>query len=111
LVPFATERRVGEGGDTVFAVAGTWNMDASMREMQKHVLPSLVEGVKQNPGFVRGFWADDLDDPDRSVTFIVFETLEQAQGFREAVLANAPAQQTSGVKRDDLRIVEVQADA
>jgi hypothetical protein len=86
-------------------------MDASMREMQKNVLPSLVEGVKQNPGFVRGFWADDLDDPDRSVTFIVFQTLEQAQGFREAVLANAPAQQVSGVERGDLRIVEIRADA
>ena len=86
-------------------------MDASMREMQKKVLPSLVEGVKQNPGFVRGFWADDLDDPDRSVTFIVFQTLEQAQGFREAVLANAPAQQESGVDRGELRIVEIRADA
>ena len=95
----------------MFAVAGTWNMDASMREMQKKVLPSLVEGVKENPGFVRGFWADDVDDPDRSVTFIVFETLEQAQGFRKAVLANAPAQQESGVERGALRIVEIQADA
>jgi len=95
----------------VFAVAGTWNMDASMREMQKKVLPSLVEGVKQNPGFVRGFWADDLDDPDRSVTFIVFQTLEQAQGFREAVLSNAPAQQESGVERGELRIVDIRADA
>ena len=95
----------------MFAVAGTWNMDASMREMHRNVLPSLVEGVKQNPGFVRGFWADDLDDPDRSVTFIVFQTLEQAQGFREAVLANAPAQQASGVERGDLRIVEIRADA
>ncbi len=95
----------------MFAVAGTWNMDASMRQMQKQVLPTLVEGVKQNPGFVRGFWADDVDDPDRSVTFIVFETLEQAQGFRDAVLANAPAQQESGVDQADLRIVEIHADA
>jgi hypothetical protein len=86
-------------------------MDASMREMQENVLPALVAGVKQNPGFVRGFWADDLADPDRRVTFIVFETLEQAQGFREAVLANAPAQQESGVERGDLRIVEIRADA
>jgi hypothetical protein len=104
-------RRVSEEGEVVFAVAGTWNLDASMREMQKKVLPSLVEGVKQNPGFVRGFWAEDLDDPNRSVTFIVFDTLEQAHGFREAVIANAPAQQESGVERGDLRIVEIQADA
>lgn len=95
----------------MFAVAGTWKMDAEMRERQKHVLPMLVEGVKQNPGFVRGFWADDLDQPDRSVTFIVFETLDQARGFREAVMANAPAQADVGVERGELRIVEVRADA
>lgn len=60
---------MGKGG---LPSAGTWKMDAEIREQQEHLLPMLVEGVKQNPGFVRGFWADDLDQPDRSVTFIVF---------------------------------------
>jgi hypothetical protein len=86
-------------------------MDAEMREQQEDMLPVLVEGVKQNPGFVRGFWASDLDQPEQSVTFVVFETLDQARGFREAVLANAPAQADVGVERGDLRIVEVRADA
>ena len=95
----------------MFAVAGTWKMDAVMRKQQENMLPMLVEGVKQNPGFVRGFWADDLDEPEQSVTFIVFETLEQARGFRQAVLANAPAQADVGVERGELRIVEVRADA
>lgn len=95
----------------MFAVAGTWNMDAAMRQQQKTLLPKPVAGVKQNPGFVRGFWADDLDQPERSVTFIVFETLEQARGFREAVIANAPAQGDAGVQRGELRILEVHADA
>ena len=95
----------------MFAVSGTWKMDNSMRERQAAVLPQLVAGVSQNPGFVRGFWADDLDDPDVSVTFVVFETLDQARSFREAVMANAPAQVEVGVERAGLRIVEIQADA
>ena len=82
-----------------------------MRERQAAVLPQLVAGVSQNPGFVRGFWADDLDDPDVSVTFVVFETLDQARSFREAVMANAPAQVKVGVERAGLRIVEIRADA
>ena len=95
----------------MFAVAGTWTMEASMKEEQLRALPMLVEGVKQNPGFVRGFWADDLDDPSQSVTFIVFETLDQARGFREAVRQNAPAQTDVGVERGGLRIVEIRAEA
>ena len=95
----------------MFALAGTWSMDADMRQRQAEVLPGLVDGVRQIPGFVRGFWSDDLDDPDVSVTFIVFETLEQAQSFRDAVIANAPTQATVGVERNTLRIVEVKADA
>ena len=86
-------------------------MDNSMRERQAAVLPQLVAGVKQNPGFVRGFWADDLEQPDLSVTFVVFETLDQARSFREAVMANAPAQVEVGIERAGLRIVEIQADA
>ena len=95
----------------MYAVAGTWTMDAAMKQEQLHVLPMLVEGVRQNPGFVRGFWADDLDDPSQSVTFIVFETLDQAREFREAVLRNAPAQTDVGVERGGLRIVEIRAEA
>ena len=95
----------------MFAVAGTWKLDDFMREQQQRMLPKLVEGVKQNPGFVRGFWADDIDEPDQGVTFVVFETLDQAREFHDAVRANAPAQSEAGVERGQLRIVEIQADA
>jgi len=95
----------------MYAVAGTWTMDVSMLEAQKSGLPHIVEGVKRNPGFVRGYWASDVDDPNQTVTFIVFETLEQARRFRQAVIDNAPAQVSSGVSRGGLRIVEVQAEA
>jgi len=95
----------------MFAVAGTWTLDSDMRERQVEALPALIAGVRQNEGFVRGFWTEDVDDSAVSLTFIVFETLEQARAFREAVLANAPAQAESGVDRASLRIVKVTADA
>ncbi len=95
----------------MFAVTGTWAMDTSMLARQAEVLPAVVAGVTQNEGFVRGFWSQDVDDPSVSVTYIVFETLEQARSFRDAVIANAPAQAETGVQRNGLRIVEVKADA
>jgi quinol monooxygenase YgiN len=95
----------------MFAVVGTWRMDAGSREQQRAVLPRLVDGVKQNRGFIRGYWADDLDEPDLSVTFVMFEEQEQARAFRQSVLANAPAQIQAGVERGSLRIVEIRADA
>ncbi len=95
----------------MFAVTGTWAMDGRMVERQDEMLAALVAGVIQNEGFVRGFWSQDIDDPAVNVTYIVFETLAQARTFREAVIANAPAQAETGVQRDRLRIVEVKADA
>ena len=95
----------------MFAVSGTWTMDSGMREQQAAMLPALVAGVSQNAGFVRGFWSEDVDDPAVAVTFIVFETRDQADAFREAVMANAPAQAESGVGRAGLRTVRVTVDA
>jgi len=95
----------------MFAVVGTWTMDSEMRAQQASMLPQLVAGVSQNPGFRRGFWAEDVEDPGLSVTFIVFDTLPQARAFREAVMANSPAQTDAGVSRDGLRIVQIRADA
>ena len=94
----------------MFAVTGTWTMDTDMRERQVEALPALVAGVRQNDGFVRGYWTEDVDDPAVSVTFIVFETLHQAHAFRDAVIANAPAQAESGVEGAGLRILKVTAE-
>lgn len=95
----------------MFAVVGTWTTDEALREARDDSLPRLVEGVRQNPGFVTGYWCDDVDDRDSSVTFVVFETREQAASFREAVLENVPAQSSVGVEGQRLRVVEVTAQA
>ncbi len=95
----------------MFAVVGEWAMDKDMRDQQAAALPALDSGVSQNEGFVRGFWTEAVDDPTVSLTFIVFETLDQALTFRQAVTANAPGQAEAGVDRAELRIVRVTADA
>lgn len=95
----------------MYAVAGTWRMDTEMRQRQSQALQGIVAGVRRSPGFVRGFWSRDVDEPDLSLTYIVFETREQAVAFRLAVEANAPAQTASGVERSGLRIAEVEAEA
>lgn len=95
----------------MYAVAGTWRMDPEKRAEQAAALQGIVAGVRQTPGFVREFWSQDVDEPEVSLTCIVFETREQASSFGSAVQANAPAQADSGVGRTGLRIAEVTADA
>jgi hypothetical protein len=95
----------------VYAVAGRWTLDPAKADRQDDGLTGIVSGVRQLPGFVRGFWSRDVADPSASLTWIVFETREQAEEFRRAVEQNAPAQQESGVARGDLALVEVVAEA
>jgi hypothetical protein len=59
---------------------------------------------------VRGFWCDDVEDPAVSLTFVVFEAVDQARALRESVIANAPGQASVGVGQQPLRIVEVKAE-
>jgi len=82
-----------------------------MLERQADMLTPLVARVAQNSGFVRGYWSQDVDDPVVNITFILFQTPDQAVAFRDAVLANAPAQAESGVERAGLRVVEIKAQA
>ena len=95
----------------MYAVAGTWALDRSLAAAQGQSLHTIVAGVRNLPGFIRGFWSRDIAEPDVNVTYIVFETLQQAQDFRASVEANAPRQAEVGVSRTGLRIVEVEADA
>ena len=95
----------------MFAVVGRWTLDPAHADKQAESLQRIVEGVGQLPGFVRGYWSRDLAEPSLNVTYVVFETLEQAEEFRRAVQANAPAQEQTGVARDELRLVEILANA
>ena len=89
----------------MFAVAGTWIRDDAMRSRQSQAVPDLVNGVRQNPGLIRGFWANDLDETERRVTFIAVDTIDQARAFRDAVVANARRQTQVGMGRSELHIL------
>ncbi len=89
----------------MFAVAGTWIRDDAMRSRPSQALPDLVNRLRQNPGFIRGFWANDLDEPEGRVTFIADDTIDQARAFRDAVVANAAMQTRLGMGRSELHIL------
>jgi heme-degrading monooxygenase HmoA len=88
-----------------------WDMDLSSKEVQDEALPGIMEGVRGRPGFVRGYWTSDVEDPSVSVSFVVWDSLEQAEEFRESVLGNAAGQRAAGIRNTGLRIVQVDASA
>ena len=59
----------------MYAVAGRWSLDPSKADQQAGALAGIVAGVRQSPGFVRGFWSRDVDDSSTNLTWIVFETM------------------------------------
>ena len=93
------------------AVVGMWDMDLSLKEGQGEALPGIMEGVRSRPGFVQGYWTSDVEDPSINVSFVVWESHEQAVEFRQAVLGNAAAQLQAGIRNQGLRIVQVDASA
>src|SRR4051812_48738216 len=95
----------------MFAVAGRWTLDLDKSDQQRDALQGIVGGVRQLPGFVRGFWSRDTTDPSIHLTYIVFRQRDQADAFLHAVRGNAPAQASSGVTGNELRLVEIEADA
>jgi maltooligosyltrehalose synthase len=95
----------------VYAVLGVWTVDASQVAAQKQGLQNyVVPAVRQAPGFVRGFWSKSQDN-NRDYTFIVFSDEASAQSFKAAVEANADVWEATGVHAEELRVVEVIADA
>ncbi|MFE9956030.1 hypothetical protein [Micromonospora sp. NPDC005299] len=63
----------------------------------------MAEVTRQSPGFVRGWWGVDDDEPDLSHALVVLDTLEQARALRRMVEQNV-----TGVR---LRIMEIGVEA
>jgi heme-degrading monooxygenase HmoA len=93
------------------AVVGMWEMDLSLKERQDEALPGIMEGVRSRPGFVHGYWTSDAEDSSVNVSFVVWESRERAEEFRQSVLGNAAAQLKGGIRNKGLRIVQVDASA
>ncbi|TYB37831.1 hypothetical protein FXF50_12965 [Micromonospora sp. AP08] len=63
----------------------------------------MAEVTRRSPGFVRGWWGADDDEPDLSHVLVVLDTLEHAQALRRMVEENV-----TGAR---LRIMEIAAEA
>ncbi|MFC0029474.1 hypothetical protein ACFFMM_08045 [Micromonospora chaiyaphumensis] len=63
----------------------------------------MAEVTRQSPGFVRGWWGSDDDDPDLTHALVVLDTLEQARALRRMVEENV-----TGIR---LRIMEIGVEA
>jgi len=46
----------------VFVVIGVWKLDPELKEMQRLVLGG-IDGVRQTPGIIKGYWAEGIADP------------------------------------------------
>jgi hypothetical protein len=95
--------------EAVFAVVGTWSLDAARADQQQAGLAGIVEGVRSVPGFVAGYWA--ADGTDRRHTFIAFDSRPAAEEFERGVRRNASNQAAAGVTLDSLTVTTVIASA
>ncbi|MFG2105979.1 hypothetical protein [Micromonospora chersina] len=68
---------IGEQGDTP--------TDPAARAAQ---FAHMAEVTRRSPGFVRGWWGADDDEPHLSHTLVVLDTLEHARAFRRTVEEN-----------------------
>ena len=93
----------------MFVVIGVWQLDPELEQMQRLVLERIVDGVRQAPGIVKGYWAEGIVDPTRGHTFVVFEDRGSAEAFAHHVRRNLENQAEAGVTNVSLEITEITA--
>jgi hypothetical protein len=84
----------------VFAVIGTWQVDGALDSEQ---LAHVADTVRQQPGFVRGYWGQEPDDVTVAHAVVILESEAQAQTMAEGVQA--------AISSAQLRVIRVLADA
>ena len=93
----------------MYAVVGSWRMDAERAAEQERVLvEQIVPGVKQSPGFVTAYWCRTLDDSE-AVSFVAFDDQAHAEAFAAMVQSDPGDRGQYGVEQGGggLRVVEV----
>ncbi|SCL44165.1 hypothetical protein GA0070604_0236 [Micromonospora eburnea] len=63
----------------------------------------MAEVTRQSPGFVRGWWGTDGDDPGLTHALVVLDTLDDARALKRMIEQNV-----SGVR---LRLMEIGVEA
>ena len=94
----------------MFAAILTFHHDpARWEEQQPHLRARIIPMVKASPGFVAGYWTYD-ESESRTVSFIVYENADQANGLVRGVRDEAEFQKKSGVALESTRVVEIMAE-
>jgi hypothetical protein len=84
----------------MFAVIGTWAVEGALEADQ---LTHIADTVRQQPGFVRGYWGQSPDELTCADAVVIFEDEPQARAMADGVRAAIPSAQ--------LRVVQVLTDA
>jgi hypothetical protein len=97
----------------MYAVVGSWKMDAALHDQQQHVLvEEIVPAVKAAPGFASAYWCHSADGTE-AVSFVTFDDRANAEQFATYVRNDPHRRDANGVAMDGpgLRVVEVIATA
>jgi hypothetical protein len=93
------------------AVVGRWKMDLNRTEQQlAYLIEEIVPNVRRADGFVSGYWSKPRPD-GVAYSFIVFDTEKSAAAFADSVRRDPHDRRTTGVRGDELAMVEIAADA
>jgi quinol monooxygenase YgiN len=84
----------------MFAVIGSWAVDGALEAEQ---LTHIADTVRQQPGFVRGYWGQDPHNLDAAHAVAIFDDQAHAQAMADGV--------TAAIASAQLHVVEVLAEA
>jgi len=72
----------------LFAIIGSWPVDA---ELEAEQLDHIAANVRRQPGFVRGYWGQPVDDTASAHAVVILEDEASAHVMAEGVKAAIPA--------------------
>jgi hypothetical protein len=84
----------------VFSIIGSWPVDV---ELDAEQLDHITSNVRQQPGFVHGYWGREPGSPTLAHAIVIFEDEATACAMADGIRAAIPDA--------TLRIVEVLAEA
>lgn len=84
----------------MFAIIGKWRVDEALNSDQ---LAHIAATVRQQPGFVRGYWGQETDDATFAHALVILDDETSAQAMAQGVKGAIPSA--------ELRVVRVLADA
>ncbi|MCZ7537329.1 MAG: hypothetical protein M5T61_16410 [Acidimicrobiia bacterium] len=71
----------------MFAIRGSWPVDGELDEEQ---LAHIADTVSSQPGFVSGFWGQDIGDGAAAQAFVVFADEASASAMADGVRSAIP---------------------